>query len=118
MASKLGWRMSSVFNRKSISEVFPFLFSSSSSLAHCESRPPWIFQATFQSLMDAYLQSDKFWRVGPVLWDSHGRFEGCLLRGGGWSAGSWLYSDRVISCDFIVTKLMLGGSQMQGIVPL
>jgi len=40
-------------------------------------------EATFQSLMDAYLQSDKFWRVGPVLWDSHGRFEGCLLRGAG-----------------------------------
>lgn len=40
--------------------------------------------------MDAYLQSDKFWRVGPVLWDSHGRFEGCLLRGG-------RVGDRVIS---------------------
>eukprot|EP00435_Cladocopium_sp_Y103_P011061 s748_g2.t2 len=33
-------------------------------------------QATFQSLMDAYLTTENFWRLGAVLWDSQGNFEG------------------------------------------
>lgn len=40
-------------------------------------------QATFQSLMDAYLTTENFWRLGAVLWDSQGSFEGCALSGAG-----------------------------------
>ncbi|CAK9089005.1 unnamed protein product [Durusdinium trenchii] len=38
-------------------------------------------EANFQSLTDTYLAAENFWRVGSVLWDDQGRFEGCLIRG-------------------------------------
>jgi hypothetical protein len=31
--------------------------------------------------MDAYLTTENFWRLGAVLWDSQGSFEGCALSG-------------------------------------
>ena len=47
--------------------------------------------------MDAYLTTENFWRLGAVLWDSQGSFEGCALSGeavvdvGIWSLDDLVY---------------------------
>ena len=44
--------------------------------------------------MDAYLTTENFWRLGAVLWDEKGNFEGCALSGAG-DVGIWPLDDLV-----------------------
>ncbi|CAJ1402070.1 unnamed protein product [Effrenium voratum] len=53
-------------------------------------------EATFQSLIDTYLTTENYWRLGVVLWDQAGRFDGCRAGlGSSQVVSAWMAHGRV-----------------------
>ena len=58
--------------------------------------------------MDAYLTTENFWRLGAVLWDSQGSFEGCALSGEAVvDVGIWSLDDLVYICVHSYTHIYI-----------